>query len=204
MDQKAKNYCLVESRILSESELKLMLKTIKPFMEMAVRNQKQIHYINDFYLILIGSLTGLRVSEAAALKIKDIGATTIQVVGKGNKLRSIPLGRRGRAAIDELLKLKVEILKQPTDQNQFLFLNRNKKPFTRFAINRRFDYWRIRCGIERQINWHSLRHYFATYLLNNGFLIHEVQRFLGHSSIATTTVYLHFTQQTQDRVDSVL
>lgn len=204
MDQKPKNYCLVESRILSEPELKTMLKTIRPFMEMTVRNQKQIHFINDYYLILIGSLTGLRVSEAAGLRIKDIGQSTIQVVGKGNKLRSVPLGRRGRAAIDELLKLKGEILKQPTDQNQFLFLNRNKKPFTRFAINRRFDFWRRRCGIERQINWHSLRHHFATYLLNNGFLIHEVQRFLGHSSISTTSAYLHFTRQTQDRVDSVL
>lgn len=204
MDPKPKNYCLVESKILSEPELKLMLKTIRPFMEMAIRNQKQIHFINDYYLILLGSLTGLRVSEVAGLKIKDVGQSTIQVIGKGSKLRSVPMGRKCRATIDDLLKLKTEILGQQIDQNQFLFLNRNKRPFTRFAINRRFDLCRRRCGIDRQINWHSLRHYFATFLLNNGFLIHEVQRFLGHSSISTTSVYLHFTRQTQDRFDSVL
>jgi len=181
-----------------------MLNTSRLFMKMSIKNQKQVHFINDYYLILIGSLTGLRVSEVAGLKIGDVGQATIRVVGKGNKLRSVPLGRKCRAAIDELLKLKTATLAQPTDQNDFLFLNRNRKQFTRFSINRRFDFWRRRCGIERQINWHSLRHYFATFLLNQGFLIHEVQRFLGHSSISTTSGYLHFTRQTQDRIDSVL
>ena len=204
MNQKPKNYCLTEDRILHEAELKLMLKTIRPFMEQSCRTKKNIHYINDYFLVLIGSLTGLRVSEVAGLKISDINEGSIRVIGKGTKLRSVPLGRRGRSAIDELLKIKSEVMIQSTEPNQRLFLNRNRKPFTRFSIERRFTYWKSRCGINRQINYHSLRHYFSCHLLNNGFLIHELQKFLGHSSVSTTSQYLHFTRETKDRIDSVL
>lgn len=205
MNQKRpKNYCLTEARILSESELKLMIKSIRPQMEHSIRTKTHIHFINDFFLFLFGSLTGLRVSEVAGLKIGDIDENSIRVIGKGNKLRTVPIGRRGRAAIDELLKLKTEILNQSVEPNQRLFLNRNGKPFTRFSIERRFTYWKSRCGITRQINYHSLRHHFSCYLLNNGFLIHELQKFLGHSSVSTTSQYLHFTRETRVRVDSVL
>jgi integrase/recombinase XerC len=204
LNQKPKNYCLTEGRILSEAELKLILKTIRPFMEQTVRTKTNLHYVNDYYLFLFGSLSGLRVSEVVNLKISDIDENSIRVIGKGDKMRVVPLGRKSKSTLQDFLRLKREILNQMTEPNQLLFLNRTKKPFTRFAINRRFDYWRRRCGIARQINYHSLRHYFATFLLNNGFLIHEVQRFLGHSSPATTSQYLHFCKQTQDRIDSVL
>lgn len=204
MSQKPKNYCLTEGRILSENELKKMLKMIRPHKELSVQTKKNIHFINDFYLILFGSLTGLRVSEIAGLKIADIGESSLRVIGKGNRLRSIPIGRRGRSVIDELLKLKIEVLNQSTEPKQCLFLNRSGRPFNRFAIERRFTFWKQRCGITRRLNYHGLRHYFATYLLNNGFLLHEVSRFLGHSSPSTTAQYLHFTVQTQERVDSVL
>lgn len=204
MDPKPKNYALTEGRILSETELKSMLKAIKPHADQSVRTKRHLHFINDFYLILIGSLSGCRVSEVCGLKISDIGENSIRVLGKGQKLRSVPLGRRGRAAIDELMKLKVDVLNQSVEPDQRLFLNRNGRPFTRFAVERRFSHWRVRCGIKRQVNYHSLRHHFATFLLNSGFLIHEVQKFLGHSSPATTSQYLHFTRQTQQRVDSVL
>lgn len=204
MNQKPKNYCLTEGRILSESELKLILKTIRPHLDQTVRTKRNVHIVNDYYLLLFGSLSGLRVSEVANLLIGDIDENSIRVVGKGDKMRVVPLGRKSKAVLQDFLKLKREILNQTAEPNQRLFLNRTNKPFTRFAINRRFDYWRKRCGIKRQINYHSLRHYFATYLLNHGFLIHEVQRFLGHSSPATTSQYLHFCKQTQDRIDSAL
>jgi integrase/recombinase XerD len=204
MNAKPKNYVLAESRILTESELKQMLKAIKPNMESAARTKRHLHFINDYYLILIGSLTGLRVSEVAGLKIGDVSQNSIRVLGKGSKVRTIPLGRRGRTAVDELIKLKVEVLNQKVDSEQRLFLNRNGRPFSRFSIERRFTFWKKRCRIDRDINFHSLRHYFSCHLLNNGFLIHELQKFLGHSSVATTSQYLHFTRETQDRVDQVL
>ena len=63
-----KNYVLTEDKIITESELKLMLKNIKPFMEQSVRTKLNVHYINDFYSILVGSLTGMRISEIASIK----------------------------------------------------------------------------------------------------------------------------------------
>lgn len=204
MNQKPRNYALTQNRILSESELKLMLKTIKPSMEQSLRQSRHFHFINDYFLILIGSLTGLRVSEVAGLKIGDISENSIKVIGKGRKLRVVPLGKRGRSAVEELIKFKDGVMDQPITSDSLLFLNRNGKPFTRHAIARRFDYWRKRCGIQRSINYHSLRHHFATYLLNNGFHLHEAQKILGHSSPSVTAMYLHFTDQTQDRVDAVL
>ena len=204
MNQKARNYVLSQDKILAESELKVLLKAIKPYMEQSARTKTHLHFINDYYLVLVGSLTGMRVSEIASVKIGDVSESSLCVLGKGKKLRTIPLGKKGRTAINEFLKIKAEVMRQPTEPNQPLFLNRNRKQFTRFAIGRRFNYWRVRCGIERQINWHSIRHYFACFLLNNGFLLHEVSKILGHSSIATTGIYLHFTAETKNRVDAVL
>tara|TARA_B110001454_G_C12723340_1_gene436837 strand:- start:52302 stop:52916 length:615 start_codon:yes stop_codon:yes gene_type:complete len=204
MNRNPKNYALTEDKILSDSELKLMLKTIKPSMEQSLRTGRHLHFINDYFLILIGSLTGLRVSEAANIKIGDIAENSVKVVGKGRKLRIIPLGKRGRAAIDELIRLKDGLMNQSVTSDSFLFLNRNGEPFTRHAVARRFTYWRCRCNIERSINYHSLRHHFATFLLNNGFNLAEVQKILGHSSPTITAMYLHFTEQTQVRVDAVL
>ncbi|MEZ4871337.1 MAG: tyrosine-type recombinase/integrase [Bdellovibrionales bacterium] len=204
MNQTLKKHTLTESKILSESELKTMLKAIKPYMEQSLRTKRHLHYINDFYLILIGSLTGMRVSEIASVKISDIGESSIQVIGKGGKMRSVPLGRKGMSAVTDLLQIKTDVMDQPTDPNQRLFLNRNGKPFTRFSIERRFSFWKKRCGITRKINFHSLRHYYATYLLNNSFLLHEVQKMLGHSSPTTTAIYLHFTKETKARINSAL
>lgn len=204
MNQNPKNYALTEDKILSESELRLMLKTIRPSMEQSLRTGRHLHFINDYFLILIGSLTGLRVSEAASIRIGDISENSLKVIGKGRRLRVIPLGKRGRAAIDELIRIKVDVMNQSVTPDSFLFLNRNGKTFSRHAIARRFDYWRRRCGIGRSINYHSLRHHFATFLLNNGFHLHEAAKILGHSSISTTTVYLHFCDQTKDRVAAVL
>ncbi|NJL24817.1 MAG: tyrosine-type recombinase/integrase [Calothrix sp. SM1_5_4] len=133
-------------------------------MEQAMRTGCHLHFINDYFLILIGSLTGLRVSEAASIRIGDISENSLKVVGKGRKLRVIPLGKRGRAAIDELIGIKVDVMNQPVSSESFLFLNRNGKPFTRHAVARRFTYWRRRCNIGRSINYHSLRHHFATFL----------------------------------------
>ncbi|MBY0314585.1 MAG: tyrosine-type recombinase/integrase [Bdellovibrionales bacterium] len=198
------NYALTEDKILSESELRLILKTIKPSMDQSLRTARHIHFINDYFLILIGSLTGLRVSEAASIKIGDIAENSLKVIGKGRKLRVIPIGKRGRAAIDELIRIKVGVMNQSVNPESFLFLNRNGKPFTRHAVARRFTYWRLRCNIKRSINYHSLRHHFATFLLNNGFNLAEVQKILGHSSPTITAMYLHFTEQTQVRVDAVL
>jgi len=204
MNGKAKNYELEESRIIQEPELKVLLKNVKPFMEQAVRDHRNLHHINDFFLIQLASLTGLRVSEIAGIKLKDINTNSIVVIGKGNRKRNIPLGKKSKALIDEFVTLKTEVMKQPTGKGDHLFLNQLRKPFDRFSINKRFKHWVAKSGINSALTFHSLRHRFATFLLNNGFNLAEVQRILGHSSVSVTSRYLHFTLATQAKVDAVL
>lgn len=204
MTQKPTNYILTENKILTEAELKTLLKMVRPFAEDAQRTKKRLHFINDYYLLLLGSLTGLRVSEICSVKLEDISPNSITVVGKGKKRRSIPLGRKSKAAIQELLILKRELLRHPMTPADFLFMNQNRKQFSRHAVAARTRFWFKRVGIERELSFHSLRHRFATHLLNNGFLLHEVSQILGHSSITTTSIYLHFSKQTQARIDSTL
>lgn len=204
MNQKLNGHVLTEAKIISESELKTLLRAIQPHMEMAVRTKKRIHHVADYYLVLLGSLTGMRVSEIISVRLGDISANSISVLGKGKKLRSIPLGRKSKAVIEELLKIKKDVLDHPMNSTDFLFLNQHRRRFGRHAVAARMRFWLSRAGIDREVNFHGLRHGFATYLLNRGFLIHEVSRILGHSSISITSIYLHFSRETQDRVDAAL
>lgn len=204
MDQKPSNYALTEDRLISESEIKVLLKLVHPFAEESKRTKKRRHFINDYYLILLGSLTGMRVTEIASVRLQDISPNSISIIGKGKKLRSVPLGKRSKAAIEEFLKLKEELLRHSMEPTDFLFINQNRKQFSRHAVAARMRYWFKKAGINREVSFHGLRHGFATYLLNKGFLIHEVAKIMGHSSVTTTSLYLHFTRQTQDRIDSAL
>ncbi|NJM09485.1 MAG: tyrosine-type recombinase/integrase [Bdellovibrionaceae bacterium] len=149
-----RNWEIVEQRVLSEAELKAMLKMVRPFFEQAVAQRKDRHVINDYMTIRFASLTGLRVSEVAAVRIGDIADSSIRVVGKGKRLRVVPLGPKGKALIEEHLKLKMEVLGQPMGSDDLLFANRSGRPFSRHSLNRRFDFWRRRSGIQRRIGFH--------------------------------------------------
>lgn len=204
MNMKSKNHFISESKLITENELKNLLKSVRPHMELAIKEMKNLHLVTDYYLFYLGSLTGCRVSEVISIQLGDVGPNTLQVIGKGRKARIIPLGKKGRAAIDELIRLKKEVFNCPTKPTEYLFLNRNRKPLTRHAVAARFRYWAPKAGITRQINYHSFRHRFCCYLLDNGFHIGEVSKIMGHSSIQITSAYLHFTRNTLDRVESVL
>jgi site-specific recombinase XerD len=200
---KPKNYQLSESKIITEPELKKLLKELSIQKEVSIESGKQLHYINDYYLVLIGSLTGLRISEMSGLQLEMIYQDNIEVVGKGNRKRLVPIGTKCRKALDDFIDLKSKLLTHPTKLNDHLFISIQKRPFTRYGINRRLYYWCRRSSIKAY-SYHSLRHRFATFCLNNGFNLIEVQKFLGHSSPTTTSMYLHFTSETKDKVDKVL
>ncbi len=199
-----RNWEITEQRVLSEAELKSMLKMIRPFFDQAVAQRKSRHVINDLMTIRFASLTGLRVSELASVRIGDIAEGSIRVVGKGKRLRVVPIGPKGKALIEEHLRLKTEVLGQPTGPSDLLFANRSGKPFSRHSLNKRFDFWRRRTGIQRRVGFHSLRHFYATFLLNSGFNLAEVQRTLGHANIGITGRYLHLTETTKEKVTAVL
>lgn len=148
------------------------------------------HAFRDKVMIELSYACGLRVSELVNLKLNSIyfEESYIQVTGKGKKDRLIPINKSTLIIIDEYIK--TERLKYNIDDNH-LFLSQHKKFLTRQRI------WQIikkhikNAGIIKNISPHTLRHSFATHLLENGGTLRAIQEMLGHSNISTTEIYTH-------------
>lgn len=139
---------------------------------------------------------GLRVSEAVTLKISDLFFNDgfIRVKGKGNKERLIPIGKHAMKAINYYFedRKKLKIAKEDED---ILFLNRRGKHLTRAMIFTIIKQLVIITGIKKTISPHTLRHSFATHLVEGGADLRAVQEMLGHASITTTEIYTHLDQR---------
>ena len=129
--------------------------------------------------------TGIRVSELCSLTIYAVDDTAIKVMGKGGKERVVPIGAPALKAVDRYLGLR-EHFESPT-----LFLTEKGKPLDRIAIWRMVKRRAHLAGIIKSISPHTLRHSFATHLLENGADLRIIQDMLGHASIATTDRYTH-------------
>ena len=135
--------------------------------------------------------SGLRVSELLMLEKSKVNfkKAIVSIYGKGAKERKVPLGD---FAIEYIKKYVDEVRsKNPGKDSKYLFLNRYGKP-----ISRQFFFMQIRkyaaeAGIDAVISPHTLRHCFATHLLENGAQLRAVQEMLGHANIATTQIYTH-------------
>ena len=149
--------------------------------------------LRDKALLELMYATGMRVSEAADLRIDDIHFDSgyIRCKGKGNKVRVIPFGGKS----DEYLKrylsdVRSLFLKESSDDG-FVFLTYRSKKFTRQGIWKIIKTYAMRIGIENNVSPHTLRHSFASHLLANGAPLRVIQEMLGHVDIATTQVYTH-------------
>ena len=136
---------------------------------------------------------GLRVSELVNLKISGIyfNEGFIRITGKGDKERLVPFGGKAMKQINLYLheiRSQVAIKKGNED---FLFLNRRGSKLTREMIFTIIKDLAITAGIRKTIGPHSLRHSFATHLVEGGADLRAVQEMLGHSSITTTEIYTH-------------
>lgn len=138
--------------------------------------------------------TGMRVSEMISLDTEhlDMSTDTVRCVGKGNKERQIPFGLRARGAIAQYLADgRTALLRRPAECA--LFLNHHGERLTRQGFWLILKSYARAAGIEK-ISPHTLRHSFATHLLNNEAELRVVQELLGHSSISTTQIYTHVSQ----------
>lgn len=140
--------------------------------------------------------TGARVSEALALSVDDATAAVaadgvLAVTGKGNKQRLVPLGSHAREALEAYL-----VRARPAFANgksHALFLNARGGALSRQSAWNAIKLAAQRAGIDKEISPHTLRHSFATHLLEGGADVRSVQELLGHASVTTTQIYTHIT-----------
>ncbi|MDH9160021.1 site-specific tyrosine recombinase XerD [Staphylococcus casei] len=136
--------------------------------------------------------TGMRVSELIQIELEDVNLIMgfVKVFGKGNKERIVPLGD----AVIEYLTLYMENIRPQLLKHtvtNVLFLNMHGKPLSRQAIWKMIKQYGIKANINKTLTPHTLRHSFATHLLENGADLRAVQEMLGHSDISTTQLYTH-------------
>jgi len=139
--------------------------------------------------------TGVRVSELVALNVEDIDMTgeKLRVRGKGRKERVSPIGPTSIMAIRKYLAMRGADPRNPTFDRQALFVNKHGQRLSTRSVRRKLDKYLIMCGLDPSISPHTLRHTFATHMLNNGADLRSVQELLGHQSISTTQIYTHVT-----------
>lgn len=136
--------------------------------------------------------TGLRVSELVNLTLNDIDlfSDIVRTIGKGDKERIIPLGDYAKEAlIDYINNWRNSMLKREVCDK--LFLNNHGKPLTRQGFFKILKQLAKEKGIEKDFSPHTLRHSFATHLLNNGADLRSIQEMLGHYNLSTTQIYTH-------------
>lgn len=166
--------------VLSVEEVDAMLATFD------IRSAKGCR---DSAIVEVLYSTGLRVSELVTLRLGDLffGEGYVRVVGKGDKQRLVPIGSAAR----DKIQLYMEERKPKSASEMTLFLNNRGKPLTRVMVFNIIRQAAERAGITKNISPHTLRHSYATHLLQGGANIRQVQELLGHESITTTEVYTH-------------
>jgi len=140
--------------------------------------------------------TGMRVSEAVNLKLDNVNLDVgfLRCVGKGNKERVIPLGKKAIASIKRYLESGRQcFLKRKSCD--YLFLNRSGNKLTRQSFWKLIKKYARQARIKKPIRPHILRHSFATHLLERGADLRSVQEMLGHANISTTQIYTHINKE---------
>ena len=137
--------------------------------------------------------TGMRVSELVGLNIGrvDFIGGMVKVYGKGKKERLIPIGDRALRAIRDYLG------KEPSEkkENRAIFLNKSRRRLTDRGIQNLINKYILRASLKEKISPHTLRHSFATHLLDRGADLRSIQELLGHASLSTTQIYTHVTTE---------
>ncbi len=153
--------------------------------------------IRDMAILELIYSCGLRVSELLNLSINDVflHEKYLRISGKGGKMRIIPLGRQALDLLEAYLQnIRPELIKNNQINSVFLG-QKTGKPLSRMFIHKMINKYAIKCGINRKISPHILRHSFATHMLANGANLRIIQELLGHSDISTTQIYTHLENQ---------
>ncbi len=173
--------------VLSVSEVEAMISSVELTSWQGFRDRAILE-------VLYGC--GLRVSEAVALNRSYLYLDEgfVRVIGKGDKERLIPVGEVAVEALKEYLEVRPAA--SETRSEDVLFLNRSGRPLSRQSMFKMIKRQALVCDIRKKISPHTLRHSFATHLVENGADLRAVQELLGHESITTTEIYTHVDSST--------
>lgn len=159
-------------------------------------DRKTDYGLRDRCMLEVMYSSGLRVSELVALELNQINTNLglVRLTGKGNKERVIPVGEEAMHWLDIYIKqARPQLVKLQKNSNA-LFLSSRGTAITRQAFWQNIKKHLLKAGIKTDYSPHSLRHAFATHLLNHGADLRTVQMLLGHSSLSTTQIYTHIAQ----------
>jgi integrase/recombinase XerD len=145
--------------------------------------------------------TGIRVSELISLNVSSInlGMGFVRCIGKGSKERIIPLGRIAAGCLHSYLDMRGKLLKRNIHE-EALFVSHLGRRMTRQGFWKIIKKYALEANIHKEITPHTMRHSFATHLLENGADLRAVQEMLGHADISTTQVYTHVTKSRMKEV----
>ena len=160
--------------------------------------------LRDRCMLEIMYSSGLRVSELVSLQVNQINTNLglVRLTGKGNKERVIPVGEEALFWLSRYLEISRPQLVRESAVNDALYLSSRGTAITRQAFWQHIKKYSLQAGIKTVYSPHSLRHAFATHLLNHGADLRTVQMLLGHSSLSTTQIYTHIAQARLQKLHS--
>ncbi|MFC7685180.1 site-specific tyrosine recombinase XerD [Ureibacillus sp. GCM10028918] len=171
-------------KILSIEEIELLI---------GAPNLSKPQGVRDVAMLELLYGTGMRISELIGLNLEDVHLTMgfVRVFGKGGKERIIPLGKGAIQAIDDYLQNARKELQGTYPKTEAFFINQRGKRLTRQGCWKLLKEHATKADIKKEITPHTLRHSFATHLIENGADLRAVQEMLGHADISTTQIYTH-------------
>ncbi|SVB85388.1 uncharacterized protein METZ01_LOCUS238242 [marine metagenome] len=181
----------------------LKLSDVKKLLELPLDVSSAPDAMRDAAMLQIAYASGLRVSEIIGLDVENIDFTvgSVRCMGKGSKERIVPVHRIALDSIDRYVRRGRATFRQ--QQSKALFLNRRGNRLTRQGFWGIVKKYAKLIGLENSMTPHTLRHSFATHLLEGGAPIRHVQELLGHASISTTQIYTHLTVEfVRDQYDN--
>ncbi|MBI9074439.1 MAG: site-specific tyrosine recombinase XerD [Desulfatibacillum sp.] len=159
-------------------------------------NEMDVLGARDRAMLELAYASGLRVSELIHVRVQDIhlDAGFVRVMGKGSKERIVPMGRQAREKIQSYMENDRPILLKGKP-GEYLFVVRGGRPMTRQSFWKLMKKYALKAGIAKNITPHTLRHSFASHLLEGGADLRVVQEMLGHVDISTTQIYTHVARE---------